>query len=296
MQAEGASLAVVQRDRSGRPLLETVGWRSCAPDESRGECLERLVKGKRISRGACSLILGTDAYQVVQVDMVDLPVDEKREAARWQIRERTDYPPQEAVVDLFEVPPVGGEKKPLNYVVAARQSLLRERVQEVEQAGLALQAIDIPEFALRNICGLFSDAQRGLAILLLLESSGLLVIVRDRLLYLARLLSIGMNDLLSSQEQVPEAMNQRFDEIVLEIQRSFDFCERTFQLPMPARLLVAQTRQELAELNAYLQTYLGTPVEPFSFSGVLDVSQDLDPLELNRHLLAIGGALRQEGA
>ena len=296
MHTEGISMAVVGRDRSGRARLETVSWQPCAADEPRGGCLSRLVQGMKLSRVPCNLVLSTDGYQVVQVDMADLPVEEKREASRWQIRERLDYPPQEAVVDLYEVPPFGGEKKPLNYVVAARRSLLQDHVQWVKSAGLSLRAIDIPEFALGNICRLFSEEERGLAVLLLLEHSGLLVIVRDGTLYLARMLSIGMDDLLPFVDQEPDTLNQRFDEIVLEIQRSFDFCERTFQLPLTSRLLVAQTQQTLHGLNPHLQTYLGMPVEPFSFAGVLDVPEAIEPLELNRYLLAIGGALRQENS
>jgi hypothetical protein len=63
---------------------------------------------------------------------------------------------------------------------------------------------------------------------------------------------------------------------------------------MVSRLLVAQTGLEIPAVISYLNEYLSTQVETFSFSGVLTVSEDVDPLQLNRNLLAIGGALRQE--
>jgi hypothetical protein len=59
-------------------------------------------------------------------------------------------------------------------------------------------------------------------------------------------------------------------------------------------LLVAQTQQEVPELIGYLQKYLATTVETFSFAGVLKVPEGVGQIELNRHLLAIGGALRKE--
>jgi MSHA biogenesis protein MshI len=141
---------------------------------------------------------------------------------------------------------------------------------------------------------LFTEDSRGLAILLLLEKRGILVVVRDGFLYLVRILGMGMNDLIPYAEGQHETLTDRLDGIVLETQRSFDYCESTFHLPMVSRLLVAQTQQEVPELIDYLKKYLATSVETFSFDGVLQVPEGVGQIELNRHLLAIGGALRKE--
>ncbi|MCW8860109.1 MAG: hypothetical protein OQK50_09745 [Deltaproteobacteria bacterium] len=256
--------------------------------------LDQLIHQHHLQKSHCVNILSHEFYQLTQVDMSELSADERRDAARWQIRERIDYPPEEAVVDLFEVAPFSSEKKPLTYVVSAQEKILRDRVELFNNCDLKLVAIDIPEFALRNICDLFTEDSRGVAILLLLEESGMLVIARDGTLYLTRLFSTGMNDLIPYANGEFEALTDRLDAIVLEIQRSFDFCESTFHLPMVSRLLVAQTGLEIPAVISYLNEYLSTQVETFSFSGVLTVSEDVDPLQLNRNLLAIGGALRQE--
>ncbi|MEA3362030.1 MAG: hypothetical protein U9Q61_01945 [Thermodesulfobacteriota bacterium] len=242
----------------------------------------------------CVAVLPADSYQLVQVELADLSDAERREAARWQIGERIDYPAAEAVIDLFEVAPFGSEKKPKTYVVAAQQKLLRDSVEMVAQSDLDLESIDIPEFALRNISDLFTKEDRGLAILLLLEQNGLLVIVRDGILYLVRWLSSGMDDLIPFADGDFEALTEQLDTIVLEIQRSFDYCESTFQLPMVSRLLVAQTQREIPAVTSYLNDYLSTQVEFFSFDGVMPVPDGSEQVQLNRCLIAIGGALRQE--
>ena len=223
-----------------------------------------------------------------------LSVEERRDAARWQIRERIDYPSEEAVIDLFEVAPFSSEKKPLTYVVSAQEKVLRQQLQQISGCDLKLEAIDIPEFALRNICDLFVEDSRGTAILLLLEETGMLVVVREGTLYLARLFSTGMTDLIPYASGEYETLTDHLDAIVLEIQRSFDFCESTFHLPMVSRLLVAQTGQEIPAVTNYLNEYLSTKVEAFSFSGVLNIPEGAEQVQLNRNLLAIGGALRQE--
>ena len=252
------------------------------------------VKQQGINDARCVAILPADSYQLTQIETTDLEESERRDAARWQIRERIDYPPEAAVLDLYEVRPFGGERRPLTYVVSAQQKMLKERVAAIAESGLSLQAIDIPEFSLRNVCDLFTEDERGLAILLLLEQTGVLTIVRDGVLYLVRWLSSGMDDLIPYAEGNVEALTDQLDAIVLEIQRSFDYCESTFQLPLVSRLLVAQTQQEIPAVVNYLNDYLSVRVEPFSFEGVLTAPEGSDQAQLNRHLMAIGGALRQE--
>jgi MSHA biogenesis protein MshI len=239
--------------------------------------------------------LPADSYQLAQVELAGLPDDEQREAARWQIRDLLNFPADEAVVDIYAVPPYGSERRPLTYAVAAQEKFLRSQVTLIKSAGLSLCAIDIPEFALRNLTDLYAADSRGVAILRLLENDGLLVVARDGMLYLTRSFPIGMNDLLPHADGDTEALAEQVDAIVLEIQRSFDYCESTFGLPTVSRLLVAQTQREIPAVISYLDNFLAPKVEPLDFSAVLNLPADSEQLELNRHLLAIGAALRQEG-
>ncbi len=103
-----------------------------------------------------------------------------------------------------------------------------------------------------------------------------------------------MDDLLPFADGDYEALTEQLDAIVLEIQRSFDYCESTFHLPMVSRLLIAQTQREIPAVVTYLNENLATAVESFSFAEVLTVPEESEQLQLNRCLLAIGGALRRE--
>jgi MSHA biogenesis protein MshI len=293
LQETGASIAGIKRPANALPVLITDRIDFPGTAESRLP-LEEAIEKHNLHHSSCVDVLAGDSYQLVQVDMAGLSLDEGRAAARWQIGERIDYPPEEAVIDLFDIAPFGSDRKPQTYAVAARQTMLRRHLQVLGEAGLKTAAIDIAEFALRNVCDLFTEDSRGLGLLLLLEESGMLAIVRGGVLYLFRLFHTGMNSLLPHADGAYEALTDQLDAIVLEIQRSFDFCESTFNLPMVSRLLVAQTQRHIPALITYLNEYLATSVEPLDFSGMLDVPAGTDQIELNRHLLAIGGALRQE--
>lgn len=291
----GVSVAYVQRGKSGLPVLQQLNWEPFVSPEARLDSLKALVRQERLQGQGTVAVMPPDSYELMQVELAELPLEERRDAARWQVREMLEFPVEQAVVDLFEVAPFGSEKKPLTYVVAAREAMLRERVNLLAEAELSLVAIDIPEFALRNLAELFVDDDRGTAILLLQEQGGLLTIVRDGVHYLTRYLSSGMNDLIPHADGDFEALTEQLDSIVLEVQRTFDYCESTYHLPMVSRLLVAQTTRAIPAVITYLNDYLTTRVEEFSFDSVLTVPTGSEQLELNRHLLAIGGALRLEG-
>ncbi len=295
MQA-GTSVASVRRDKGGLPELQLVNWEPLVSAEERQEALKELVRREHLQGSKAVAVLQPDAYELMQIELADLPRDERREAARWQVRELLEFPVEQAVVDLFDVAPFSSDKKPLTYVVAAREALLRERLGQLDEAELALMAIDIPEFALRNVAELFVADERGTAILLLQEQDGMLTIVRDGVHYLTRSLSSGMNQLLPYADGDLEALSEQLDAIVLEVQRTFDYCESTFHLPMVSRVLVAQTGREIPAVITYLNDYLTTSVESFSFDSVLNLPEGSEQLELNQHLLAIGGALRREEA
>ncbi len=186
LQRTRFNAAMTKPGTQGAPTLVLPEAGAFTDEAQRTAALADLVHRNKFGKYSCVAMLPVNTYQLVQVDLGELPVDERREAARWQIRERLDYPPEEAVIDLFEVAPFGGEKRPLTYVVSASNSYLRDQVQALSKSGLTLAAIDIPEFALRNICDLFTEDERGLALLWLEEHSGLLVVVRDGSLYLSR--------------------------------------------------------------------------------------------------------------
>ncbi len=256
--------------------------------------LQVVLRKYDLAQYPCSVILIPNSYQLFQADLDGLDGADQRDAARWQIRDNLDYPSAEAVVDVFDVAPFAGDRKTLNYVVASRASALKYYVQLFKDAGLSLTAIDIPEFSLRNLCRCCVNDERGTALLWLAASEGMLAIVRDGQLYLARSFGIGMKDLEPYAEGDYEALSEQLDAIVLEVQRSFDFCESTFLLPMVSRLLVAQCGTEIPAICHYLNEYLATRVESFRPADFVEIPTGLAETDLNRVLLAIGGAMRRE--
>ena len=110
------------------PTLQFAGGVTFPSAAERSDHLGRLVQEQRLQNFPCIAVLSADSYQLNQADLAELPEEERRDAARWQIRERIDYSAEEAVIDLFEIAPIGGEKKPLTYIVSAQKKLLKVKI------------------------------------------------------------------------------------------------------------------------------------------------------------------------
>src|SRR6185295_10654776 len=121
------------------------------------------------------------AYQVVQVNAPAVPADELASALRWAVKDSLDFPAEQAIVDVLQVPAEGAVagRPPLAFAVAARREKVAECVQTFQRAGVRLKVIDIAEAAQRNVAALFEQPGRGLAMLVLHDHGGLLSFTRD---------------------------------------------------------------------------------------------------------------------
>ncbi len=233
--------------------------------------------------------LSVDDYQMLQVAPPEVPDNELRDAVRWQIRDLVDFPIEEAVVDVFQVPrDTQREGARTAYVVVARQNLLRQKVALLKDTKLKLQAIDIPELVLRNIGNLLPHADRGAALLYFGPDSGQMVICRAGKLCLARTINIGAEALRPGASYWQDMV----DSVALEIQRSLDFFDSNFSQPAINSLALAPLGFSSADLMASLGEALGMTVQALDIEQLLDCPMLPDRLE--QCLLAIGAALRAE--
>ncbi|MFU8838177.1 MAG: pilus assembly protein PilM [Thiohalomonadaceae bacterium] len=274
------------------------------------QLLQQLSNKYRLNKSPCISVAESDNFSLLLVEAPEVKPDELRAALRWKVKDLLPFHVDDAVIDVFDIP--GQQQRgrpPQMYVVAARLSTVQEHINLLEQRGVQLAAIDIPELVLRNIAMLLPEAPNGVALLHLTADSGTLIICRADILYLTRSIKLGYRQLariltqdsgqddefvLDEAEPTPEALLQAIDGIVLEIQRSLDYCESHFSLPPVASLVLAPMVEEIPPLMPYLSSNLGIPVRMLDLNAVLDCPQHLDDAMQSRCLLAIGAALRQE--
>jgi MSHA biogenesis protein MshI len=238
-----------------------------------------LPEARPVPSGHAIALLDPADYQILKVDTPNVPPEELKPAARWQIKEMVDVDVAELTLDVMHV---GGDVERAQrqlFVVAARNSAIKALTQGT--AGVAEQVgiVDIWETALRNLLAVRARADdlaaRACAAVLIDEGHCILVVCAgDELFYTRRLegdptllarargdsTEAAVTELPLGFEYQPggafDSPGVQESPLVVELQRSIDVWERSWpELPL-ARLYVI-TAEHGPEVAALIQRELG---------------------------------------
>jgi MSHA biogenesis protein MshI len=291
-QRDGIAAASVRRNASGLPAVELAEFFAGPVDDA---ALEKVGKETKAATRRCTTLLGGGHYQMLSVDAPNVPDAELKTAVRWRLKELLDFAPDEATIDVLDIPPdpnASVRPQHLVFVVAARNNVVAARQKQFKSAKVALSAIDIPEMAQRNISAELEQPGRGLAMLSFDDEGALLTVSFNGELYLSRRIDVPLAQLTDADI---ERRNQSFDRVTLGLQRSLDNFERQFSFISVATLLLGPS--EVEGLAAYLSSNLYTPVETLDLGRVFDFAAApalVTPAMQQRFFLPLGAALRNE--
>jgi MSHA biogenesis protein MshI len=281
---DGVAAAQVTPSSSGKPRLDRCVYERGGSDDPFARVLGRLPN----RRPPCVSVLDPGGYRLLLVEAPDVPADELRAAVRWRVKDLIDFHVDDAVIDVFEMPPhARGGPRRLMYAVTAKAELVKREIERVEGAGLKLDVVDIPELSLRNIATLLESDQRGAALLYLSERRSTLLLVRQGVLYLARYIETGVATLAEAGELRPELVAG----LALEVRRSLDYFESHYEQTSIQQLHVSGL--ETADREAIARD-LGLTVREVDLTTLFETQEALS-MELQRLCMpAIGAALRKD--
>ena len=270
-------------------------------------------------RSPVTAVLPDSSYQVLLLEIPNVPEDEVNDAARWQVKDLLDFPVDETVVELFRLPRQStADGKPIGYAVAARRRSIQEHIELFKSAGLSLDVIDIPELCQRNVATLLPQDEHGVAFLHFTQNRGILTVTRQGVLYLVRRIEKGHSainaaatgefavadleatselDILRGPDE--DALGDDFSRselvttIVLEIQRSLDFYDSHYDCP-PVSELVLSPGSNIGGLAKSLNDQLGLAVSSLNLNKLFEMQTELSSHQQGACLLAIGAALRSD--
>lgn len=255
--------------------------------------LRDLRRQRQLHRHHTALVLSRAHYQLLPTDAPDVPRESWPDAVRWRIKDLVDFPVENARVDLLEIPAETNQRgRPSLLVAVAPRAGLVPLAEAAMRSRTPWEVMDLPEVALRNIAALKEDPGMGLALLLVGDSSAMLVITASGELLLARHIDVTQAQLASDDDSVRQ---QAFDRTGLELQRTLDSFERQFNRVNLARLLVSPVAGLEAFLD-YVRELVYVPVAPCVLDGAIDFSRadladGLTPDTVCR--IALGAALRR---
>ena len=283
-------LAHVIRPLGRRPEIKVC--ESFRIESTEAGALARLAQARGLKHHRCAALLGEADYRMVQVDAPAVPPEERAQALRWHLKDVVDFPVDSAAIAVADIPTEGGRQAGV-FAIVAPAAVVSERMALFHDKKIPLEAIDIPEMAIRNVAVLFEEANRGLAFLALTQGDGLLTITCRGELYLSRRIEIATDALAQADD---ERRRQMLERLALELQRTLDNFDRQYGFISVSRLLVA-SEFDCAGTVAALAENLYLPVQAADLASVADFAglPELRSAERQaQSLLAIGAALRSE--
>lgn len=259
---------------------------------TQAQSLSRLAQSHQLKKSKCHTVMPLGSYHLLLIEAPEVPATELRAAVRWRIRELIDFHIDDAVLDVFDAPASSARGKTHLYVVVSRIADVKQLADSLQDAGINLSVIDIPELALRNLAAQLPEDEQGVAMLYFGAQRGLMALCRNRTLYLARTLDLGLDRL---REAVVDGQTEAlFDGLALEVQRSLDYYDRHFQQAPITHLLITPLAELIPGLVDSLSSSIGLKVRMLELAEIVDGADKVPADQIGESVLAIGAALRHE--
>ena len=277
----------------GQPALKFAEERPWNPGEPKS--LERVAREFGAKRFRCTTLLKPREYNILLVEAPAVRPDELKSAVRWRIKDMLDYHVDDAAIDVLDVPVPAGAAQRTHYMytVAARNETIRATLERFSAGGIPLSVIDIPDTAQRNIAVRLEAEQRGVVALTFDEQGGLMTVSFNGELYLSRRLDVNALDLTEAQG---DERTRLLDRVLMETQRSLDYCERSYPFFSLGRMIIGPFAGDAA-LRAHLAANLYLPVEGLELGQVVRLPAEArgwSTAQQARWLKLIGAGLRVE--
>lgn len=307
LQFRGDQLALAQVtvDDKGAPRIERLAW-TLAEAARRTEAIRRLAYSGLLRDAQVSIALSPGDYDVHQIQAPNVPAEELRDALRWQLRSTLPYAPEEAAIDFVRIPPPAATSdvpaRPALLVVAAPRATIEQSVAPFITAGVDVHAVDIPEFAQRNLALLGpapTDATGSVA-WLSFDHDACLLTVQTRagdICFTRRIHVAGANG-RSDAIETDHTVGYLLERIATQVQRSLDVFERQSGQPTVTILTVGPHRHAamIASELAQRLSIDAAVFEPARLFALTAEAPNADSPMWTDGLAALGVALRTDTA
>lgn len=246
--------------------------------------LTNIVSKHNLRLAQCIWMLHPNYYHLTLINTPNVPQTEYKQAVRWQVKDIINYPLEDAAVDVF-YPNENEISLKKIYVVTAQNSFLQNIVNIIQDCDLAPVAIDIREFAIRNlISGLAATQDDTIGMLSLVDDSCLLVSVKSGQIQFVRRIPVGLKSLI----------NNNYSDLITELQRSFSYCQLELKQEIPSALFIPPLKLDIDHNNIAqnISNNLNKKTSVINLQTIVTCKTSMDQQLESQCWAAIGGLLR----
>ncbi|MFY0639642.1 MAG: pilus assembly protein PilM [Bermanella sp.] len=253
------------------------------------------IQRNKLKNAKGHFVLNDDEYQLELIEKPQVQEEEMREAVKWKIKDLVQYPSQETILDVFNLPDDAYRgRSDMLYAVVSSKEKISSKLEFMRQIGLVPSVIDIPELVLRNILLYFPDSEEGTtAILKLNENDSEVIIYSHEELCFARNIDIGFSQFLKIEEEITLDNSDVFDRLVLDLQRSLDYFESQVGKGTVSKIIILPVDNIQENFIQNLSQGIGINVEEFNMKNVRPIQEKINSSHTFHSITSIGSVLRR---
>jgi len=270
------------------PLPAEVIVEGAVMDANRvSEAIKGLLVAQKIKTKDVVLSVSGSSVIIKRISIADMTDEELAESIKWEAEQYIPFSIDDVNVDFQKLGPGAAEGQADVLLVAVKKDKINDYVNLVKDAGLEPVVVDVDAFALANMCELNYEVEAGITALLNIGASVMNInILRDGVSIFTRDITVGGNrytealqrdaglsyddaEKIKRGETVGGADTDQLngiigavtEDIVGEIQRSFDFFRSTTGSDKVSRVLLSGGCAKISEFTRVLSERLEIPVD-----------------------------------
>lgn len=292
--ADGIAVAISKRLQDKSLSLIDAEFIVSSGAQVQQQALDDFVTSNELGGCICHLVLADNDYRRINIEAPNVATNEMIGAIRWKINEHLDFPVDTAVIDYYPATGTGRDYDDNRLeVIACQQKIIQAYTENCTRTGLKIKVIDIQETCLRNLAVLLPENAKGVSLVHLQETSGVVLIQKEAIIYVCRKFDLGYKKLELHapfiKDVAPEAAHTN---LVLEIQRSLDYAQSFYELlPVSAISIIPFGDYSLDLVNTLNNNY-GFNADIVNLSTLVGSEIELDFRTQSLCATVIGASLR----
>jgi type IV pilus assembly protein PilM len=270
------------------PLPAEVIVEGAVMDANRvSEAIKELLVAQKIKTKEVVLSVSGSSVIIKRISIADMTDEELAESIKWEAEQYIPFSIDDVNVDFQKLGPGAAEGQADVLLVAVKKDKINDYVNLVKDAGLEPVVVDVDAFALANMCELNYEIEAGITALLNIGASVMNInILRDGVSIFTRDITVGGNRYTEAlqrdaglsyddaekikrngtvdgtdREQLNGIIATVTEDIVGEIQRSFDFFRSTTGSDKVSRVLLSGGCAKISQFTKVLSERLEMPVD-----------------------------------
>jgi type IV pilus assembly protein PilM len=270
------------------PLPAEVIVEGAVMDANRvSEAIKELLAAQKVKTKEVVLSVSGSSVIIKRISIADMTDEELAESIKWEAEQYIPFSIDDVNVDFQKLGPGAAEGQADVLLVAVKKDKINDYVNLVKDAGLEPVVVDVDAFALANMCELNYEVEAGITALLNIGASVMNInILRDGVSIFTRDITVGGNRYTEAlqrdaglsyedaekikrgeavdgadMDQLNAIIATVTEDIVGEIQRSFDFFRSTTGSDKVSRVLLSGGCAKISQFTRVLSERLEIPVD-----------------------------------